>query len=59
MTSIITEDGTWLIHDPEIGVISGRTRQEAQFEIARRKAALSGSLAGMALLLFRTTRRRG
>ena len=28
MTVIITHDGTCLIHDPEIGVVSGRLKRE-------------------------------
>jgi len=35
---IITEDGTCIIVDPEIGAVSGRNREAAEREIARRKA---------------------
>ncbi|WP_242218023.1 hypothetical protein [Shinella zoogloeoides] len=35
---IITEDGICIIVDPEIGAVSGRNREAAEREIARRKA---------------------
>ena len=34
MTSIITHDGTVLLFDPEIGVVSATSREEAEAEIA-------------------------
>ena len=34
---ITTEDGTTIIVDPEIGAVSGRNREAAEREIARRK----------------------
>lgn len=34
---ITTEDGTTIIVDPEIGTVSGRNREAAEREIARRK----------------------
>jgi hypothetical protein len=39
MTSITTHDGTVLLFDPEIGVVSATSREEAEVEIRRRKAA--------------------
>lgn len=39
MTAIITEDGTVLVFDPEIGVVSAASRADADAEIRRRKAA--------------------
>ncbi|WP_197284047.1 MULTISPECIES: hypothetical protein [unclassified Shinella] len=35
---ITTEDGTTIIVDPDIGTVSGRNREAAEREIARRKA---------------------
>lgn len=35
---ITTEDGTTIIVDPEIGAVSGRNRETAEREIARRRA---------------------
>lgn len=40
--AFVTHDGTWLITDPDVGCVSGRSRIEAEQEIARRKAALNG-----------------
>lgn len=34
----ITEDGTCIIVDPEVGTVSGRNREDAEAEIRRRKA---------------------
>jgi hypothetical protein len=34
----VTEDGTCIIVDPEVGTVTGRTKREAEAEIARRKA---------------------
>ena len=39
MTSITTQDGTVLLFDPEIGVVSATCRAEAEAEIRRRRAA--------------------
>jgi hypothetical protein len=39
---ITTQDGTTIIVHPEIGAVSGRTREEAQRELERR---LSGQRA--------------
>lgn len=52
MTStIITEDGTCIIVDPEVGAVSGRNRGSAEAEIRRRKAFLGHrSDAGLDLI---------
>lgn len=34
---IITEDGTCIIVDPEVGAVSGRNREAVEAEIRRRK----------------------
>lgn len=39
MSALQTQDGTWLIVDPQVGSASDRTREEALREIERRKAA--------------------
>lgn len=36
---ITTEDGTTIIVDPYVGAVSGRNREAAEREIARRKEA--------------------
>lgn len=36
---VCTEDGTVIILDPDVGTVSGRTREEAEAEIRRRRAA--------------------
>ena len=40
---ITTEDGTTIMVDPEIGAVSGRNRETAEREIARRKALERGT----------------
>lgn len=39
MTILVTQDGTVIICDPEVGVISKRTRAEAEAELRRRRDA--------------------
>jgi len=39
MTLLITHDGTVILCDPEFGVISKRTRAEAEAELRRRREA--------------------
>ena len=38
-STITTEDGTTIIVDPDVGAVSGRNREAAEREIARRKQA--------------------
>lgn len=40
MRPICTEDGTFLINDPDVGFMSARTLAELEAETRRRKAAL-------------------
>lgn len=44
MSICVTEDGTTIIVDGDI-VVSARTREEAQREVERRKAAKKGRAA--------------
>ena len=37
MKAFITQDGTVLVFDRDEGVVTGRTREEAEAEIRRRK----------------------
>lgn len=39
MTILVTHDGTVILCDPEFGVISKRTRAEAEAELRRRRNA--------------------
>ena len=39
MRFIITHDGNVLVFDPEIGLVSARTKAEADAEVRRRKEA--------------------
>ena len=39
MTLLITHDGTCILCAPEFGVISKRTREEAEAELRRRREA--------------------
>lgn len=36
--ALVTYDGTALINDPEIGIVSAPSVREAEFEVRRRKA---------------------
>ncbi|WP_029620222.1 hypothetical protein [Pseudorhizobium marinum] len=38
MSSVITQDGTCIIIDPEVGEVSARSMEEAEAEVRRRKA---------------------
>ena len=39
MRTFVTQDGTVLVFDAEEGVVSGRSREQAEAEIRRRKLA--------------------
>lgn len=47
MSTLITQDGTCIIVDPELGAVSGRSREEAEAEIRRRKALRQRSDGGL------------
>ncbi|CAD7023265.1 hypothetical protein REJC140_00148 [Pseudorhizobium endolithicum] len=47
MSVVVTQDGTCIIVDPEFGAVSGRSRDEAEAEIRRRKALRQRSDGGL------------
>ena len=50
MSTLITQDGTAIIVDPELGAVSARTRKEAEAEIRRRKALRQRSDGGLNII---------
>jgi hypothetical protein len=47
MRALITQDGTVLVFDRDEGVVSGRSRDEAEAEIRRRKLARQQRARGL------------
>jgi hypothetical protein len=45
--AFITQDGTVLVFDRDDGVVSGRSREEAEAEISRRKLARQQQARGL------------
>ncbi|KKX29213.1 hypothetical protein [Rhizobium sp. LC145] len=50
MSTLITQDGTAIVIDPELGAVSARTREEAEAEIRRRKALRQRSDGGLNII---------
>ena len=50
MSTLITQDGTAIVIDPELGAISARNREEAEAEIRRRKALRQRSDGGLNII---------
>ena len=50
MSTIITQDGTVIIVDPEFGAVSGRKRDDAEAEIRRRKPTRQRSDGGLNII---------
>jgi hypothetical protein len=48
MRAFVTQDGTVLVFDREEGVVSGRSREEAEAEIRRRKLVRQQAARGLA-----------